>query len=95
MRKEISVVALFVLLLGGVAYVAGVRVGRAEATNVARSEVEVPIPSPNDDWRRCLEGRHKEQLDYLMWRGKHTQQLEACTASLGEATRALVHRAGR
>ena len=92
MRREIAIVTLVVALIGGVTFKMGLNTGRAHPVDSACVPLPAVLPN-NDDWQRCLDARHKEQLDYLMWRGKHAQQLEACTASLGEATRALVHRA--
>lgn len=99
MKKEIFIVTLVVALIGGVTFKMGLNMGRADDgartpgwNHTAPAVVPADVAN-NDERQRCLDARHKEQLEYIEWRGKHIQQLEACTASLGEATRALVHRA--
>jgi hypothetical protein len=93
-KKEILLVTLVVAIIGGVTFKMGLNTGRAQSC----ASFAVPLPSPlsppaYDDWQKCLDARHKEQLEYVEWRGKHTREFEACAASLEEATRALVHRA--
>lgn len=95
MRREISIVALFLVVVIAAAFDLGKHMGRAAYFGAICAPVEIPPVTVNEDWRRCLDVRHKEQLQYITWRGKHSRDLEACTASLGEATRALVHRPGK
>jgi hypothetical protein len=92
MKKEILIVTLVVAVIGGVTFKMGLNTGRSQSCAATQTAAtSTPELSANDDWQKCLDARHKEQADYIVWRGKHVQQLEACTASLGEATRALIH----
>ncbi len=63
----------------------------ADAGTAVSTTVSTTV-STEAELARCYDSRHTEQLNYIVWRGKHIQQLEACTQSLGEATHALVHR---
>lgn len=71
------------------------------AQSVAAISAAAPAPPSTADGgvgdsnMFCLDRIHEQQMDYIRWRGKHVQQLEACTAALVEATHALVNRIER
>jgi hypothetical protein len=83
-----------VLIIGS--FMMGVRVERMTAAEPAPTcppASPAPPPDLSGALKECADARIAGQLDYIKWRGKHVQQLEACTAALGEAAHALVRRA--
>lgn len=94
MKNELIVVLGVVGVLCVGSFTAGVRVQRMMAAEPTPTCPAAPPSAPDlsDDLKKCLDTRVTEQLNYVKWRGKHDQQLEACTAALGEATHALAHR---
>jgi hypothetical protein len=96
MKKEGAIVLAAVAVLVIAGFVGGRRYERSSPEFHHSGKALEPSCKSDEElktaWSECIDDRRREQTDYLIWRGKHIQQLEACTSSLGEATHALVRR---
>ena len=92
MKREALLVFVALVGLLAASFVAGKRWDVSPPAAVCPAAPEKPDAAVVDGLQACTDGRLADSLNYIKWRGKHIVQLEACTDSLGEATRALTHR---